>query len=209
MGSVAEQYIPTSNAFITCFCGWWDHTVFIVDKLGIISQQTVCQHTLQAVFQATWTRLLARCIDIASILHCHQSTCVWTKHIPRDFIVTSTAWSSSNAPRLIVAKDACCRKQGSKARQAAAASHKQDLTLALMKALPDLIQRYQTDALKVLLCGISHVFSGLYQVASVAVDEACLIVTLTSRHALIACFACLLQPPHTAFVWRMTCMFRQ
>lgn len=45
----------------------------------------------------------------------------------------------------------CCRKQSSKAKQAAAASHKQELTLALAEALPDLIHRYQTDPLKVLL----------------------------------------------------------
>ena len=43
----------------------------------------------------------------------------------------------------------CCRKQSSKAKQAAAASHKQELTLALAEALPDLIHRYQTDPLKV------------------------------------------------------------
>lgn len=45
----------------------------------------------------------------------------------------------------------CCRKQSSKAKQAAAASHKQELTLALAEALPDLIHRYQTDPLKVRL----------------------------------------------------------
>ncbi|KAL3143333.1 hypothetical protein ABBQ38_002169 [Trebouxia sp. C0009 RCD-2024] len=40
------------------------------------------------------------------------------------------------------------RKQGSKAKQTAAAGHKQELTLALAEALPDLIHRYQTDPLK-------------------------------------------------------------
>lgn len=41
------------------------------------------------------------------------------------------------------------RKQSSKARQTAAASHKQELTLALTQSLPDLIHKYQTDAVKV------------------------------------------------------------
>ncbi|KAL0045252.1 hypothetical protein WJX82_001839 [Trebouxia sp. C0006] len=40
------------------------------------------------------------------------------------------------------------RKQSSKARQTAAASHKQELTLALTQSLPDLIHKYQTDAVK-------------------------------------------------------------
>lgn len=41
------------------------------------------------------------------------------------------------------------RKQSSKAKQTAAASHKQELTLALTQSLPDLIHKYQTDAVKV------------------------------------------------------------
>lgn len=41
------------------------------------------------------------------------------------------------------------RKQSSKARQTAAASHKQELTLALTQSLPDLIHKYQTDTVKV------------------------------------------------------------
>ncbi|KAL0028278.1 hypothetical protein WJX79_006817 [Trebouxia sp. C0005] len=40
------------------------------------------------------------------------------------------------------------RKQSSKARQTAAASHKQELTLALTQSLPDLIHKYQTDTVK-------------------------------------------------------------
>lgn len=43
------------------------------------------------------------------------------------------------------------RKQSSKARQTAAASHKQEVTLALTQSLPDLIHKYQTDAVKVTL----------------------------------------------------------
>lgn len=42
-----------------------------------------------------------------------------------------------------------CRKQPTKARIAAAAQSKQQLTLVLMKCLPDLLMRFQADAVKV------------------------------------------------------------
>ena len=42
-----------------------------------------------------------------------------------------------------------CRKQPTKARMAAAAQSQQQLTLVLMKCLPDLLMRFQADAVKV------------------------------------------------------------
>ena len=42
-----------------------------------------------------------------------------------------------------------CRKQPTKARLAAAAQSKQQLTLVLMKCLPDLLMRFHTDAVQV------------------------------------------------------------
>ena len=73
-----------------------------------------------------------------------QSSTDW-----KDRLSVYNAVQDAAAVKAGLTRSACCRKQGSKARQTAAASHKQDLTLALTKDLPELIQKYQTDPLKV------------------------------------------------------------
>ena len=59
------------------------------------------------------------------------------------------AWSERRITSQLIYCVLLCRKQPTKARLAAAAQSKQQLTLVLMKCLPDLLMHFQADAVKV------------------------------------------------------------
>lgn len=103
-------------------------------------------HVVDALFDrvdilSDWKSLTAALLDDAAVeARSDASTC-------NLLLLLKDAAHKAVGGQLVASRQET-RKQGSKARQTAAASHKQELTLALAQALPDLIHKYQTDPLK-------------------------------------------------------------